>query len=151
MISWHLETRLIKDLKENPKNPRQLTKDQERQLRASLDKFGLADKPIINTDGFIIGGHQRLRILKKNTQSIECWVPNRSLDEKEVEELSVRLNANSGEWDIDVLANQYEVCDLLDWGFPEKLITDDFDPLDDEIKPKKDKKATKCPSCGHEF
>lgn len=122
MINWKLEKRLIKDLKEHPKNPRQLTKDQERNLRKSLDKFGLADKPIINTDGTIIGGHQRLRILKKELKEIECWVPERPLTDKEVDEMNIRLNRNLGEWDFDVLANEWEIPDLLDWGFnPDEL------------------------------
>lgn len=152
MIKWRLETRSIKDLKDHPKNPRQLTKEQERNLRKSLEKFGIADKPIINTDGMIIGGHQRLRILKKDLKEIECWVPERTLTEKEVDELCVRLNANHGEWDFDILGNEFEVADLMDWGIPEKMILDDFDlsPNDEEIK-EKDKKIKKCPSCGHEF
>lgn len=118
MINWHLETRKIKDLKVYSKNPRQLSKDQERHLRASIDKFGLAEKVIINTDNTIIGGHQRLNILRTMKQKeVECWVPDRLLTEKEVEELNIRLNKNTGDWDYDILANQWELTDILDWGF----------------------------------
>jgi hypothetical protein len=41
------------------------------------------------------------------------------LDEKEVEELNIRLNKNVGEWDFDTLGNEFETSDLLEWGFTE--------------------------------
>ncbi len=124
MIQWRLEKRKIKDLKPHPKNPRQLSKEQERHLSASLERFGLADKPIINTDNTIIGGHQRLRVFKKNNAEVECWVPERPLSESEVDEFNIRLNKNTGDWDWDILANQWEITDLLEWGFTEQDLTD---------------------------
>lgn len=114
---WHLEKRKISDLKEFAKNPRKITKTQFDHIKASIEKFGLIDKPFINTDNTIIGGHQRLRILQRlGYDELEVQVPNRSLTEKEVEELNYRHNENSGDWDYDILANQYELSDLLMWG-----------------------------------
>lgn len=123
MITWHLEKRKIKDLKPHPKNPRELSKDQERHLSVSIKKFGVAEKPVINTNGTIIGGHQRLRILKKDKiKEIECWVPDRELNTTEIDELNIRLNKNTGQWDYDILANQWDLKDLLEWGFtPDEL------------------------------
>lgn len=118
MLNWKIETRKLSSLRDHSKNPRILSKDQEEHLRASLNKFGLIDKIIINTDGTIIGGHQRKRTLKKmGVNEIECMVPERSLTEKEVEELNIRLNKNTGDWDWDILANQWDFKDLIDWGF----------------------------------
>lgn len=153
MIEWHLETRKLKDLKPHPKNPRQLTKDQERQLRTSVTKFGLIEKLIINTDNMIIGGHQRYQILKNcKAKEIECWVPSRLLDEKEVDELCIRLNRNHGEFDFDILANLWEVPDLLDWGFKvEELELIDPEELNSKEKVDKEEKLTVCPKCAHEF
>lgn len=123
MIKWHLETRAIKDLKPHPKNPRQLSKDQERHLSASIDKFGIIEKPIINIDGTIIGGHQRLKVLQKEkVKEVECWVPDRELNAPEIDECNIRLNKNTGDWDWDILANQWEVTDLMEWGFTENEI-----------------------------
>jgi|SRR5215469_2854104 len=152
MINWHLEKRLIKDLKPNPKNPRELSRDQERQLSASLDKFGLADKPIINTDGMIIGGHMRVRILKgKKHKEIDVLVPDRSLTEEEVDEFTIRLNQNHGSWDWDVLGNEWNLPDLVNWGFdPNELDISSFDDVKQE-KAQKGKKLKMCPQCGHEF
>lgn len=153
MINWKLEKRLVKDLKPHPKNPRQLTKDQERHLRSSIDKFGLAEKIIINTDGTIIGGHQRLSILKgMKTKEIECWVPERVLSEDEVDEFCIRLNKNHGEWDWDALANNFDVPALLEWGFSvDELELDKITEIESESKEENTKKLNTCPSCGCEF
>src|SRR5258708_40378606 len=118
MFKWSVETRKIKNLKEHAKNPRILTQVQHDQLRISLEKLGLAGKPIINTDGMIIGGHQRLKVLKKmGVKEIEVNVPDRELSQDELDELCVRLNKNTVEWDWECLANQWRVNDLLDWRF----------------------------------
>lgn len=118
MINWHLETRKLADLKDHPKNPRKLDKDQAEHLQKSLEKFGLIDKPIINLDNQIIGGHQRKNVLKKmKLKQIECFVPDHMLTPEEVDELNIRLNRNTGDWDWDILANQWDTEQLIDWGF----------------------------------
>jgi len=125
-LTWHIETRTITDLTEYHKNPRKITKAQYDHLKANIEKFGLIDKPFINTDNTIIGGHQRLRLLRSlGNEQVEVYVPNRSLTEKEVEELNYRHNENRGDWDFDILANQYDHFDLLQWG---------EDPLGPEAK-----------------
>lgn len=143
MITWHLETRRINDLKPHKSNPRRMTKEQKASLQTSLDKFGLIDKPIINTSGLIIGGHQRIRILKdQGIKEIECTVPDKELSEQEVDELLIRLNKNTGEWNFDELANNFDVVDLFEWGFT-------ADELHvDEGKEEKEKKEKECPHCG---
>lgn len=145
-IEWHLEKRKISELKPYFKNPRILTKDQEAHLRKSLEKFGLIDRPFINLDNTIIGGHQRLSILGQNkTTEIEVWVPSRALDDKEVEELNIRHNRNLGEWNWDILANEFEISELIDWGFTEQELEFDsismIEPQEEEetsIEPPKD-------------
>ena len=157
MIEWYLETRKIKDLKIHPKNPRQLSKEQYKHLKTSIDTFGLIDRPIINIDGTIIGGHQRLEVLKKNKiKEIECWMPNIELSDKQVEELNIRLN-RGGSFDYDILANEYDMSDLVEYGFTESemnicldnALSEEIESLDED-KPTK-KKLKCCPSCGHEF
>src|SRR5437773_789736 len=110
MINWTLETKKIRSLKKYHKNPRYIKADDLKQLQTSIAKFGMIDKPILNTDNTIIGGHQRINalILAKQT-SVECWVPDRELDEKEIEELNVRLNKNTGDWNFEVLANEWNI------------------------------------------
>lgn len=150
--TWTLQRFKISDLKDYEKNPRKLTKEQFEQLKISLAKFGLIDKPICTQDGKLIGGHQRKKVLEHlGTEEIECYVPDRELSDKEIEELNVRLNLNQGAFDWDILGNSYEVEDLISWGFNEKDLLGE-DSLDSEIKTAGDEEETlKCPKCGHEF
>lgn len=122
MIEWHNEKRKIKELVPYVSNPRQITEKQAEDLKKSLDKFGLAASLVINTDNTIIGGHQRKKIMETLMQmppdfEIDVRVPERKLTDEEVKELNVRLNRNVAEWDFDALANNFELDDLLDWGF----------------------------------
>jgi len=117
-MKWSLESRLVSSLKPQEKNPRLLKKSQREQLSKSLAKFGCAEPIVINPDGTIIGGHQRLSILRKEgSKEVDCMVPDKPLDEKEVDELTIRLNKNAGDFDFDLLANAYEPESLLEWGF----------------------------------
>lgn len=153
MIHWRLETLEIKRLKQHPKNPRQINKQQLDRLSKTIDKFGLIDKPIVNSDDTIIGGHQRIRILKtQKAKKIECWVPDRLLDDKEVEELVISLNLNQGSWDVDVLANSWNMEDLLSYGFTEDyLVGITEEETEPEEGKSKEKKCKTCPSCGAEI
>ncbi|HQC64815.1 MAG TPA: DNA modification methylase [Anaerolineaceae bacterium] len=121
-LTWHNEKRKIKDLVPYVANPRQITDKQAKDLKASLDKFGLAEPITINTDNTIIGGHQRKKILENLVgvdpdYEVDVWVPDRELSIDEMRELNVRLNKNVAGWDFDTLANNFELDDLLDWGF----------------------------------
>lgn len=115
MIAWTLVERQVSQLKPSAKNPRSLSKEQAKQLKESVERFGLIDRPIINYDDTIIGGHQR--ILLCDAETIQCWCPHRLLSEDEADELSIRLNRNTGSWDYDILANQWDVDQLVSWGF----------------------------------
>lgn len=151
---WSLKTVKIKELKSHPKNPREISKDQVKQLSKSLDTFGLAEKPIINTDMMIIGGHQRVAILKKKRISeIECWMPDRELTEQEADEFCIRLNKNQGSFDWDSLSSHFDPDVLVEWGFtPQEMeiCLDILEPEGDE-KEKKGKKKKECPNCGCQF
>jgi len=152
MINWHIQTIPIKNLKPHPKNPRSITKDQMQHLTDLIAKFGLIDLPIVNTDMTIIGGHQRIKILKKQkVKEVDCWVPNRELTEEEVNHLCIGHNLNQGNWDYEILANEWEMLDLLEWGFTEQQLLglesedkDDSKSLEDDsevLEPAKDEDA----------
>ena len=123
MINWKLEAIPIKELREHPKNPRQISKDQYQHLTNLIAKFGLIEKPIINLDRMIIGGHQRLKILKKmKVKTVECWVPDQQLTDEDIDHLCIGLNLNQGTFDYDILGNEWQPLDLLKWGFTEKQL-----------------------------
>ena len=144
-LTWHTEKRRLGDLIEWDKNPRQLKEHDAEHLKKSLDNFGVADPLIINTDNRIIGGHMRRRIMLqsgyKPDDLVDVRVPERELTEREAEELAIRLNKNTGDWDFDALANNFELDDLLDWGFDKKELDIDLwagDPPED-VEPQIDK------------
>jgi len=147
MTQWHLEKKLISDLIPHNKNPRWLSKEQAKHLKISLSKFGLIDKPIINTDNTIIGGHQRISMLKDaGEKEVECWVPDRFLLHHEVGELNIRLNKNTGDWDWDILANEWDMKDLVEWGFNVKELTGSiFD------EPKQEDECDRCSTCNQKL
>lgn len=156
MINWTTEKRKVSDLKDYAKNPRRFTEKGIADLRASMERLGYIDPIAINTDGTIIGGHARKKTLKAlGLKEVDVRVPDRELTEKEIDEAIIRLNKNiAGEWDMDAIANNFEVEDLTAWGFaPEELGM--FDPVGideqgklDELKPKE---TVKCPECEYEF
>ena len=97
-------------------NPRRMTNKQYEDLRNSLEKFGLVDPIIINADNTVVGGHQRLRIMRELGAEL-VPVVRVNLSKEDEKELNIRLNKNTGEFDLDVLANNFEVDELKDWGF----------------------------------
>jgi hypothetical protein len=119
----------VTQLKPAPYNARQSSKEQERQLKASLEKFGTVEPIIFNKQtGYIVGGHFRLReLIKLGYEEVDCVIVNLSEDDEK--ELNIRLNANVGGWDYDRLANEWDANQLIDWG----LNIPDFNP-DDESK-----------------
>jgi len=145
-MNWKLTKKKLSEVKPYDKNPRQMTKKGMEDLHKSIDKFGLAEPIVINTDGIIVGGHARFLVLKeRGAKEFDCYIPDRELSEKEVQELNVRLNKNiAGEFDFDILANEFELNDLLEWGFEEKeldlsLWSDETDEqLDDAPEPQKE-------------
>ena len=147
--SWNIEKRSLRDLKGHPKNPRRISRENADQLKNSLEKFGTIDKPCINTDNTVIGGHQRIAILKKlGYKEIEVYVPDRTLEDEEVDELCIRLNKNVGEWDFDMLANEWDVGGLIECGFT----LEDLGVAEEiEGDPDKKKKIKTCPHCGGEL
>lgn len=146
-MKWTLQEKNISDLILNEHNPRRITRDQAKALGDSLDRFGLIDKPVINADNRVIGGHQRIALLKKNrNKTVECWVPDSLLSDEQLNELTLRLNKNTGEWDDDVLFNCFDVDLLRDVGFSEKDLHS-FEMIDEQ-QPPADASVDKCPECG---
>ena len=104
-------------------NPRQLTDEQYQQLKDSITRFGLVDPIIVNQHkdrkNIIVGGHQRTRVAKKlGIEEVPCVFVN--LPYEKERELNVRLNKNTGGWDYDILADMFDLDELIDWGFKEE-------------------------------
>ena len=124
----------IEKLKPADYNPRKDLKpeDEEYQkIKKSILEFGYVDPVIVNTDMTVIGGHQRLKVLKDLGYTvIECNVVD--LDKNKEKALNIALNKITGEWDNqkleDLLAELKEAdFDLSTTGFT-------FDEVDNMLK-----------------
>ena len=129
-----------KDLIGAEYNPRELTEKQYKDLKDSLLRFGIVDPVLVNVNedrkNIIIGGHQRTRVWQDlGNEEIDCVELDLTLDQER--ELNVRLNKNTGQFDMDALANYFDQDELIDWGFEAYEVgfsTDelDYSILDDE-------------------
>src|SRR5512139_1718606 len=123
-ITWTNERRKLSDLIPWPRNPRQIKGDQAKRLVQSFDQFGQVETIAIGPGNEVYNGHQRLNVLAQKygrDYEVEVRVSSRPLEEKEREKLTVFLHKGAaGEWDFDTLANEFELDDLLEWGFDKK-------------------------------
>jgi DNA modification methylase len=127
----------LKKLTPNPSNPRVLRDDQYKKLLASIkrDPEFLSKRPIVHAEGVILGGNMRYQALmeatkdpefraaigtKKAGEVPEGWVLDASeFSEEQRRRFVIVDNAPdgmSGEWDWDVLANEWGDIDLGDLG-----------------------------------
>ena len=157
-ITWTNEKRKLRDLQPWPRNPRQINRDQAKRLAQSFDQFGQVETIAIGPESQVYNGHQRLSVLMDKhggDYEVEVRVSSRELSEKEREKLTVFLHKGAaGEWNFDTLANEFELDELIEWGFDaEELgIVPDFEPVGiDEQGRLDEKKKVTCPECGHEF
>lgn len=130
--------RNIADLIEAEYNPRELTKDQFKQLSDSLTRFGMVDPVIVNKhperEDIIVGGHQRCKVWRELGNEVVPTVEVNLTPDKE-KELNVRLNKNTGQFDMDMLANHFDTDELIEWGFEEGELVgfDDYSDKNQEI------------------
>tara|TARA_R100000773_G_C4199219_1_gene102287 strand:- start:330 stop:836 length:507 start_codon:yes stop_codon:yes gene_type:complete len=116
-------------------NPRQISNKQYEDLKASIDKFGLVDPIIANHDLTVIGGHQRLKVLRElGAEKIPTVRVH--LTKEDERELNIRLNKSGGTFDMDILANEFDVVDLKDWGFKDIELGFNVDKLQDDLSNK---------------
>jgi ParB-like chromosome segregation protein Spo0J len=138
-----IKTQVFKlaDIKPAPYNPRvELTeKDREfKALTASIEQHGLVQPLIVNIrDGYLIGGHQRLNVLKAAGET-ETEAVVVDLDEAHAKALCLALNKLDGEWDYGIL---YDImnelrdagADTLSTGFTDREIDDLIGEIGQEI------------------
>ena len=146
MITWKIEKRNIEDLQGYDKNPRKFTDKGLKDLKKSLQNCGDANIITINADNTVLGGHARLTVMKQlGYTEVDVKVPEKQLSEKQVQEVVVRLNANTaGEWDLDKLQADFELDELQEWGLDiefteleeEKEIVEDEVPEEVETRAK---------------
>ena len=165
----------------NPVNPRTIQKDKFQKLVKSIREFPemLELRPIVvNSDMVVIGGNMRFKACQELGLKDVYIIKAENLTEGQIEQFIIKDNISSGEWDWDILANDWQSSDLNEWGlgvWENKIDATDFKPLmfpgqsDKEVTDEDIQKGiqeiggtfqkgterkfieTMCPECAHEF
>lgn len=108
----------LSKLKSNPNNPRIIKDDKFRKLVQSIQAFPemLEARPIVcDPDGVVLGGNMRLKAcLEAGLKEVPAYVV--SWEEAKQKEFIIKDNVGYGEWDWDILANEWEPELLTEWG-----------------------------------
>lgn len=130
----------LKEIKKNPDNPRVLKDDKFKKLLKSIEEFPqmMELRPIVvDENNIILGGNMRYEALRhlKKTEIPDSWVKKASeLTEEQKREFIIKDNIGFGEWDWDLLANEWDVNNLDDWGLDISFICDSKTDNSDGIK-----------------
>jgi len=109
----------LKDLKENPNNPRTINEDKFDKLVKSIKEFPkmLELRPIIvNDDMVVLGGNMRLKACKKLKLKEVSVIKASELTAEQQQEFIIKDNVGFGLWNWDLLANEWDSVKLNDWG-----------------------------------
>ncbi len=124
----------IENLKPAEYNPRKDLKpeDEEYQkIKKSITEFGYVAPVIVNSNMTVIGGHQRLKVLKElGYTEVECVVVD--LDQKKEKALNIALNKISGDWDNDKLEEL--LAELKQTDIDMDITGFSFDEVDEILK-----------------
>ena len=124
----------INNVKLNPNNPRLIKDDKFKKLVQSIKDFPemLNIRPIVvNQDMVILGGNMRYKACKEaGLKEIPIIITDLSEDKQR--EFLIKDNTSGGEWDFEMLANEWDVEQLEEWGLdiPAFDIDNDNEPKD---------------------
>jgi DNA modification methylase len=140
-----MELKKISDIKLNPNNPRLIKDDKFKKLVQSIKDFPemLDIRPIVvNQDMIILGGNMRYRACKEaGIKEIPVIITD--LSEEKQREFLIKDNTSGGEWDWDMIANEWDTEELIEWGLDIPVFNiedagtaeeDDFDVPDGGIE-----------------
>lgn len=109
----------IQDVKSNPDNPRIIKDDKFKKLVKSIQEFPkmLSLRPIVvNDDMMVLGGNMRLKACTEAGLTEVPIIRASDLSEEEQKEFIIKDNVGFGEWDFEVLRNQWDTQELAQWG-----------------------------------
>jgi ParB-like chromosome segregation protein Spo0J len=127
----------IAGVKINPNNPRLIKDDKFTKLVQSIKDFPemLEIRPIVvNSDMVVLGGNMRLKACKEaGIKEVPIIIAD-NLTEEQQREFLIKDNVSGGEWDWDMLANEWDAEELDNWGLdiPSFATDVDYSILDDE-------------------
>lgn len=112
----------LSEIKANPNNPRIIKDDKFKKLKKSIEDFPkMMDlRPIIvDNNMMILGGNMRLKALADlgYKEIPDTWVKKADdLTDDEKKEFIIKDNVGFGEWEWEVLANEWDQEELEGWG-----------------------------------
>jgi hypothetical protein len=117
-----MEIRSVKlsEIKSNPNNPRIIKDDKFKKLVKSIQEFPkmLEIRPIVvNADMIVLGGNMRLKACKEAGLKEVPIIFADDLTEDEQKQFIIKDNIGFGEWDWDMIANEWDAIELQEWGF----------------------------------
>jgi len=126
----------INSIKTNPKNPRLIKDDKFKKLVNSIKEFPqmLELRPIVvDENNIILGGNMRHKACIEAGLKEVYIVQAKDLTELQKDEFIVKDNVGFGEWDWDILANEWDTDKLTDWGLDLPIYFNDSDELGTEF------------------
>jgi len=124
----------IGDIRVNPKNPRIIKDNKFNKLVKSIKDFPemLKIRPIVvNDDNVILGGNMRYKACEEAKLTEVYIIKATGLSEKQQQEFLIKDNVGFGDWDWDVLANEWDIENLEEWGLEGFPFEDQIDKLED--------------------
>ena len=109
----------VADIKPNPNNPRIVKDEKFKKLVQSIKDFPqmLEIRPIVvNDDMIVLGGNMRLKACKEAGLKEIPIIKASSLTEEQQKEFIIKDNLGYGEWDWDMIANEWDSTQLEEWG-----------------------------------
>lgn len=98
--------RKVKDLRLDFGNPRKIKSKKKKDLAASLEAYGDFDIIVINEQNQVIGGNQRVTILKeKDPETVVVCKMLVGYTDQEQKYVNIKLNTHAGEWVLDALVD----------------------------------------------
>ena len=132
----------ISEVRSNENNPRFIKDHKFKKLVTSIKEFPemLKLRPIVvNNEMVVLGGNMRLKACKEAGLK-EVWILKADeLTEAQQREFIVKDNVGFGEWDWDLLANEWNSVQLEDWGMDNWQNMDDIETSDEFTLPDGDK------------
>jgi len=122
----------INQIKSNPNNPRLIKDDKFYKLVKSLEEdpdFCNVRPVVVNKDMIVLGGNMRLKAAKElGWKEIPCEIVDWS--EEKQRAFTIKDNVGYGEWDWDMLANEWDAEQLNEWGLDIPKFSDPVDYSD---------------------
>jgi len=109
----------LSEIKSNPNNPRLIKDDKFKKLVQSIKDFPkmLELRPIVvNDDMVVLGGNMRLKACKEVGLKEVPIIKASELTDDQQREFIVKDNVGFGEWDWDMIANEWDTEQLIEWG-----------------------------------